>query len=166
MYVCKTIEHYSNMCLKKETKTKPKNQKHKPVGNSESEGSCLTTVYPCGLLCDGGGGGGRWHSGWCLGTTEVGWRGTGRLAPPLPCPQPKGVKERRPESGRWLYCTRTPLGDQESMLTEETQTQEKRKRRKVQNTSCTLVVLTRRDSTRPRLLAGQTPLPVPPLPET
>lgn len=68
---------------------KKKNQKHKPAGNSESEGSCLTTVYPCGLLCDSGGG--RWDSGWCLGTREVGERAQGGWPSHLPFPHPKGV---------------------------------------------------------------------------
>lgn len=94
-------------------KEKKKNQKHKPVGNSESEGSCLTTVYPCGLLCDGGGG--RWHSGWCLGTREVGGGAQGGRPLHLPFPHPEGVKERRPESVE-MAKLHIPLENQESMF--------------------------------------------------
>lgn len=115
MYVCKTIKNYSNMCcgyccLKK----KKTNQKHKPVGNSESEGSCLTTVYPCGLLCDGGGGG-RWDSGWCPGTRDLGGGHRQGGGPPTSLSPPEGVKKRRPESVEMakLY---TPLENQESMF--------------------------------------------------
>lgn len=61
------------------------------------------------------------------GDHRSGVEGHRAAGPPLLCPQPKGVKERRPESGRWLYCTRTPLGDQESMLTEETQNPREKK---------------------------------------
>lgn len=80
---------------------KKKNQKHKPAGNSESEGSCLTTVYPCGLLCDSGGG--RWDSGWCLGTREVGGVGAGRLAlPPSLSPSKRSLKRGGQSLWRWL----------------------------------------------------------------
>lgn len=114
MYVCKSIENYSNMCCGycclKEKNQKTKNQKHKLVGNSESEGSCLTTVYPCGLLCDGAGDG-RWDSGWCPGTRGVG----GGFALPTPLPHSEGAGERRPETVEMAKpCT--PLGNQGSMF--------------------------------------------------
>lgn len=89
MYVCKTIESYSNMCCGYCCLKKKENRKPKPVGNSESEGSCLTTVYPCGLLCDGGG---RWDSGWCPGTGEMGRVGRGGWPSHLPCPIQKELE--------------------------------------------------------------------------
>ena len=59
----------------------------------------------------------------------------------------------------------TPLENQESMFKKRHKNVREKKWRKVQNMSCTLVV-SKIDSTTPKLLAGRTHSLVPPLPKT